>query len=157
MCSDLCPCPSESQFDSSLWPDNFFTTPRANGDRLNLTGSYTSLETCIDDILKSNSRSSTDTIRKTLKLIPLDTLAIINDGTYPTVAELKNGLSIDDAPANKLKLLLKEAVIGMLSSIYNILDNNFECSALCTPSYFALGSDNIATTAPPSRGCVRIF
>jgi hypothetical protein len=96
-------------------------------------------------------------MRKTLRAIPLRTLVKINDGTYPTVAELKNGISLDDLPTEKIKLLLEEAVIGILGTIYRVLDNNFECSAVCTPSYFALGSDDITTTAPPSRGCIGPF
>jgi hypothetical protein len=55
-----------------------------------------------------------------------------------------------------LKKLTDEVINGILGTVYGVLDNNFECAAVCSPSYFALGSSNI-TTGPPERGCIFVF
>jgi hypothetical protein len=158
LCSDLCPCPPEEEFLFQLWPKNFFTTPRENGELLNLSGSYISFENCINDLLDSNSRDKADKMRKALKMIPLDTLATIQDGRFSAVANLSvsSEIDIDNLPIEKLTTLLGEVVTGVLTSIYRILEDTFECSAICNPSYFYLGSGDI-TTGPPLRGCIAPF
>jgi hypothetical protein len=69
---------------------------------------------------------------------------------------LADDIDLDRIPLEELTNLLKEVVTGVLTTIYRILENTFECSGICTPSYFYLGSDDI-TQGPPERGCIALF
>lgn len=107
-----------------MWDKNFFTSPRPDsGEEWNLTGSYISLEDCVNDLLASNSRGSADKIRDALELIPLDTLATINNGKFAAIADLNSETNIDRLPIEELTNLFREIVTGMLISVYRVLEN----------------------------------
>jgi hypothetical protein len=89
--------------------------------------------------------------------IPLETLKQLEAEDSERIQLLVLGLQGDGSMSFlDIPNLFEEVVTVILITIYRILENVFECSAACDPSYFYLGTEDIRT-GPPTKGCLLPF
>jgi hypothetical protein len=129
-----------------------------------MDGAFISLEECILDGLNDPNSFRAARMQAALMQIPLDTLATLDEGQTERVLLLMNTMydnSRDIDPEEKTPIdeaidAFEEIVSVVLIKVYQVLEIYFECTALCEPGYFYLGSIDI-TTGPPKQGCLEPF